>query len=166
MYNEEAILDRARKAHTEYEKNPDAWLKASASRSRAIAISAWAVAVCVIAIVLAINYPSFGDIDVWIRSERSRPWLVALTGGLGLLLCILKLRYRLLFGATEIAFSIASAFAVKPPSLSNGLSAWLAVVAITYIFVNGFENSYHGFFSFVASGSSPPPEPSQHASNP
>lgn len=88
-------------------------------------------------------------------------WMRVLTGAIatlivGFVLYIFRLSQRNLYGCVEIGFGAATA-AVATFRLTgyDDASAWLAVVAASYIIVRGFDNAFYGTDSWLDSKSQP-----------
>ena len=94
-----------------------------------------------VTIVVITSFPSATEINSWLRDQRVQFWLPFGCAAVGLALYLLKVRFLLAFGATELAFSFASAYLFKDHVIGEGVASWAAGVAVVYLFAKGFEMS-------------------------
>ena len=156
MYDEQVMERKAEAAFREYQKDPKAWAAKIEKQTKETWFGFTILYVSLVTIVVITSFPSATEINSWLRDQRVQFWLPFGCAAVGLALYLLKVRFLLAFGATELAFSFASAYLFKDHVIGEGVASWAAGVAVVYLFAKGFENSHKGFKEVIAQRVKPP----------
>ena len=163
MYDEQIMQTKAEAAFREYKRDPKGWADKMEKKNKEMWIGLTILYVGLTAILLITSFPSTAEINFWLRNGKVQFWLPIGCAAVGLSLYILKIRFLLAFGATELAFAFASAFLFKDHVIVEGVASWAAGVAVIYLFVKGFENSHKGLREIISSRINAPQSPKSAA---
>lgn len=156
MYDEQFMQYKAEASFKECQKDPKAWTEKVEKTTREMWFGLTILYVGLVAILLITSFPSTSEINLWLQNQRVQFWLPFACAAVGLALYLLKLHLLLVFGATEIAFSFASAYLFKSHIIVEGIASWAAGVAVVYLFAKGFENCHKGLKELIAVRTMPP----------
>ena len=123
MYDEQYSQYKAEIAYKAYQADPKAWIKDTDEKSRARWLGFTVLYVGLVASALVIFFPSTSDINSWLRSQKVQFWLPLVCSGIGMAAYLLKVKFLLAFGATELAFSAASAYNFRDHVVSDGIAS-------------------------------------------
>lgn len=138
IYDDERAAElKAEREYPKYVKDPPGWMRRNA-RATWIFFILFYVPLLVIAILVFL--PSAAEINAYLATPRSLTWF-PLSAGVGSI-CILglKMKCRIAFGATELGFAVASAFAGVSNIASPQSDAWLIAIGVIYLYVKGFDD--------------------------
>lgn len=147
MYDETKFgffRERAKREYENYRENSNAWLELAAQKEHAWWVFFGAIYVLFGTISLIYFFPSISDINGYIATSLFQTWFPVGAGFVGLLLVILKYKWLIAYGATELIFASFSASAAVKQLATKGVSEWAIAVAAVYLFVRGFENIGNG----------------------
>lgn len=164
FYDEHQYEERNKRDYKLYKENPEAYRQLVRHRAAGTWLAILAIYIPGGAYVVVQHFPSAPEINAYLASPHFQTWFPFYAGIAGLLLLGVKYAVPILFGASELIFAIASAFAADKPIATHGLGAWAAAVAAVYLFAKGFEEIGKGWKRIADRSASRTVSPTQVAS--